>query len=71
MAKKGPNGYIDIYKKGSIPHNKGQKSTGTTSPVKCLCLISRLSKEEFRTLYRSRRMEYFIQLAMLITETVN
>lgn len=36
------------FKKGSIPHNKGQHSTGTTSPVQSLVPIRRLSKEEFQ-----------------------
>uniref|UniRef100_K1QH02 Uncharacterized protein n=1 Tax=Magallana gigas TaxID=29159 RepID=K1QH02_MAGGI len=56
MPKKGPKWlHQHQYKKGNIPHNKGQKSTGTTSPVQCLCPIRRLSKEEFQDVVQQQK----------------
>lgn len=45
---------VPLRRHGSS-HNKGQKSTGTTSPVQCLCPIRRLSKEEFQDVVQQQK----------------
>lgn len=60
MPKRGPKWLHEHHrKKESIPHNKGQKSTGTANPVQCLCPIRRLSKLKFQDIVQQQKNGIF------------